>query len=288
MNWKLYLSRPNKIQFLNLGLGKAFDTSFCVSFSIIKCIEAVFNYKISQGVSFINLKWLVDNGYLNANGQVSFSPRYLGTMADTTVYGNTQWNVINCIYAYGLIPETSCPNKADNWAEYADKDKITQEMKALGAEFIKMFDIDDIDTSELDNSPLNAFVRYAEGEGVLSPIGKTNHAISVYNEAETYLDISDNYWQEDKMYAKDKVFYLKGFTIKEKLMETEATKFIKANDLKWIRNEMTGAFGRIIHDTLMTLHSTDRAVLALLDDKVRNGGLSITNTLWDSLNKKEF
>jgi len=288
MDWKKHLTRPNKCQFLNSSLYKAFDTNFCVSFSIIKCIEAVFNYKISQGVSFVNLKWLTDNGYLNDKGQVSFSPRYLGTMADTTIYGNSQWNVINCIYAYGLIPEAMHPNKADSWAEYSDKDKITQEMKDLGAEFLKRFDIDDIDTSELTDSPLVGLIKYADGEGVLSPVGKCNHFAVVYNEAETYLDISDSYWQEEKMYAKDKVFYLKGFTIKEKSMETEATKFIKANDLKWIRNEMTGAFGRIIHDTLMTLHSTDRAVLALLDDKVRNGGLSISNTLWDNLNKKEF
>jgi hypothetical protein len=106
-------------------------------------------------------------------------------------------------------------------------------MKDLGAEFTKRFDIDAFDTSELDESPLQGFVRFADGDGVLSPVGKTNHAVMVEDEKLSYLDISDSYWQEEKMYAKDKVFYLKGFIVKEKLMTIFLQKLLKRG-LKYI------------------------------------------------------
>ena len=286
MNWKQYLSRPNKIQFINSSLYNAFDSGYCVTFSALKVLECVFNYLIKEG---LNTEWLEEKGYFNDKGQIDFSPRFTGTMADTTIYGNTQWNVINCVIAYGLIPETMHPNKANSWAEYADEGKITKEMKALGVEFAKRFDIDAFDTSELNESPLQCFVRYAEGTGVLSPEGKYNHAVMIENETGTYLDISDSYWQEDKMYAKDKVFYLKGFKIKPKTMtQEEIKKFLEDNDKKWVRNSQNGSFGRILQGKLMQIHSLDRGALALLDDKVREAGITITNEQWYSLPLSTF
>lgn len=286
MNWKQYKTRPNKIQFINAGLEKAFNTSYCVTFSKLKMIQAKMNKKAREGM---DISWARSKGYLNANGEFDFSPRYTGTMADTTIYGNNQWNVDNCIVAYGLIPETMHPNKADSWAEYADESKITKEMKDLGDEFTSRYDIDSFFTTSLDESPLQGIVRYMDGSGILSPEGKTNHALMVENEEPDYFEVSDTFWQEEKKYAKDKVFYLKGFTIKEKTMTQEQiTKFLKDNDKKYCRNKTTGAFGRILQGQLFTLHSTDRAVLCLLDDKVREGGIQIDILTWEALPKKEF
>lgn len=288
--WKNYLSRPNKIQFINSGLGNAFDTNFCITFSALKPLQAALNYQVvMKTIPQSLLDWAKEKKYLNKDGMFNFSPRYTGTMADTTIYGNTQWNVCNAIYAYGLIPEVMHPNIANSWAEYADEGKITQEMKDLGAEFLKKFDISDVDTSELDNSPLQGIVRYAEGSGILSPVGKTNHGTTIENEESDHLDTSDSYWQEEKMYAKDKVFYLKGFIIKPKIMtQDEINKFLKDNDKKWVRNSQNGSFGRILQGKLMQIHSTDRGALALLDDKVRQEGISIDNTKWYALPLGDF
>jgi hypothetical protein len=68
----------------------------------------------------------------------------------------------------------------------------------------------------------------------------------------------------------------------------ETAKFIKQNDLKWIRNQKTGAFGRILQGELKTFQTTDRACLALLDDKVRKEGLNISDEIWTSLPKNNF
>lgn len=286
-NWKEYLTKPNKIQFINAGLTKAFDTSFCVTFSFLKAIQDLINFKIENGLISLELiAWLSANKYLNAQRQVDFSPRFTGTMGHTTIYGNTQWNIINCIYAYGLIPETTHPNIADSWEEYADEKKITQEMKDLGMEFLKRFkiEIEDAVLSDLEISPLQAIVRFADGDGILSPEGKTNHGVVIYYREDNCVDISDSYWQEFKKYALNKVFFLQKIIINEKnTMQDELNKFIVENDLKWVRNSQNGAFGRILHGKLMQINSTDRGALALLDDKVRKEGININNEMWYKL-----
>ena len=133
MDWKTYLTRPNKIQFINAGFNNAFDTEACVTFATLKAIQTLMNTKL-----FVknNFEWLRDNGYFNKDTNLDFSVRYTASMSNTTIYGNTFWNVMNCIKAYGLVPESLYPNKANSWNEYMSKDAITQEMKDLGAEFL--------------------------------------------------------------------------------------------------------------------------------------------------------
>lgn len=74
----------------------------------------------------------------------------------------------------------------------------------------------------------------------------------------------------------------------KKIISMETAKFIKDNDLKWIRNQKTGSFGRILQGELKTFQTTDRACLALLDDKVRKEGLNISDEIWSSLPKSAF
>jgi hypothetical protein len=157
---------------------------------------------------------------------------------------------MNCIKAYGLIPESLYPNKANSWNEYMSKDAITQEMKDLGAEFLKRFEIDDIDF-DLSVSPAVGNVRFADGDEILSPVGTLNHYVMIEGRGEigdglpAYYNISDSYWQEEKKYALDKVFYLRGFNIKEKSMTDE--QFIKNNEGKIVFEGVgKGRFGIII------------------------------------------
>jgi hypothetical protein len=224
-NWILYLTRPNKLQFLNAGnQTESFDTSFCITFSALKIIQAILNFQIENRLISVGLiAWLNANGYMNASGQVDLSPRFTGTMAHTTIYGNTQWNVMNCIYAYGVIPEAMHPNQANSWNEYSDQTKITQAMKDLGMEFLKRIriEIDDATLADLINSPLWATVKFADGDGILSPIGADNHGVAVVDDGDgnTFAEESDSYWQEIKKYARTAVHNLNKFTINEKSMD---------------------------------------------------------------------
>lgn len=66
------------------------------------------------------------------------------------------------------------------------------------------------------------------------------------------------------------------------------TKWLKDNDLKWVRNIKTGSFGRILQGELKTFQTLDRACLALIDDKVRDNGIQIDDNLWNNLPKNNF
>jgi hypothetical protein len=209
-------------------------------------------------------------------------------MADTTIYGNTQWNVCNAIYAYGLIPESMYPNTAHDWNEYASEDKVTTGMKWLGAEFLKRFDLDDFDADldDLEKSPLQAIVRFADGgDGILSPEGKTNHGVVVLEKNLDYVDISDSYWQEFKKYALDKIFYLKGFTVKEKIMTNE--QFISNNEKKLIFEGVgAGRFGIIIGGKLRQItpeRSAQACLYAMVNARSFPLGATIQTDLFDAV-----
>jgi hypothetical protein len=289
MNWKNNLC-PHEIQFQNAGTGKAFDTAFCITFSAQKVLKTSTMYKLSNHQMPNELvTWLKDKGYFE-NGFINFSKRFTGILGGTTKKGATQERIINSILCYGLIPEKMFPNKADTLAEYTDSTKITTEMYALGQEFLEKFKItvSDARLEDIKTSPLQAIVRYADGEGILAPKGDTNHGLVIYNVEDNYVDVCDSFWDEFKRYDKSFVHYLKKFTINPRNM-TDNEKFLMDNDLKWCQNKMTGQFGRIMQGKLFTVHSNDRGALVLLDNEVRKtAGLKIEDTLWNNLDKKEF
>lgn len=64
--------------------------------------------------------------------------------------------------------------------------------------------------------------------------------------------------------------------------------FLSSNDLKFIRNQETGAMGQIIAKKLHVATGTDRTALMLLNNHVRENGKSITNADWESLPKVNF
>lgn len=76
--------------------------------------------------------------------------------------------------------------------------------------------------------------------------------------------------------------------INENKKDMEIKTFIEKNDLKWVRNGDTGEFGRVMQKELKVIKTKDRGVLILLDDKIRESGVTIDNNLWKSLPKSEF
>ena len=68
----------------------------------------------------------------------------------------------------------------------------------------------------------------------------------------------------------------------------DTKKFIKNNDLKFVRNKNTGEFGRIMNGKLRTVKTKDRGALLLLDNSHRKNGITITNKEWEQLPQKPF
>lgn len=285
-NWKPY-AVEHEIQWTG-----EYDTLFCVTYSALSAIASLMMYKIKNNlIPATSIKWLQDNGYFK-NGFINFNERFIGTLGETTNVGAYQYKVANAIKNYGLIPQDMFP-LASNFQDNIDPKFITQEMKDLGKEFLNLFQINYEWVSNVKDalkySPVQMVVRFANYEkpdDILAPSGEYNHAVKGVFSTEQYNEIKDTYWQVYKKYRPDKTASFMAFKITVKNMDNEL--FIKQNDLKWIRNQKTGSFGRILQGELKTFQTTDRACLALLDDKVRKEGLNISDEIWSNLPKNAF
>jgi hypothetical protein len=273
-----------------------FETFTCVSFSANDILETLFMYYLRNNmISPQNTRWLVDNGYFR-NGFINFSDRFVAINGKTETIGAYQYLVGDGINKNGLIPESMLPMGGHNQSEYLDSNVITKEMVDLGKEFLKRFTInyewvDDLKDA-LKKSPVQVVVRwanYTNPTDILDPTGNYCHAVMAFKETDDYIEINDSYTQEIKRYAVDQPISFMAYHLtinNENTMDTN--KFIKDNDLKFVRNSNTGAFGRVLQGKLRTFSSTDRAVLCLLDDEIRKGGVQITNAEWEQLPKADF
>jgi glutaredoxin-related protein len=293
-DWDKY-KPDHEIQFLNSGYMNAFDTQACVSFSATDCIETLFMYYLHNVmIDSDNVKWLSDNGYFGSDGIINFSDRFVAINGHTGPQGTLQYEVGDGIRTFGLIPDKMFPNTASSREEYLSG--ITPDMVALGKEFLKRFTINYewVDLTAIGYGPIQGIVEFANYEkpdDILAPTGPTNHAIMVESVTPDYLVINDSYWQEIKKYKPDHVFSFLQYSIINNLQSMnnfDTAKFLKDNDLKFVRNQDNGQFGRILQGKLRIIQSTDRGVLLLLDDKIRNGGVNIPKSEWDQLPSEQF
>ena len=181
---------------------------------------------------------------------------------------------------------------ADNFKDNIDPKFITSEMYALGKEFIKRFPINyewvDNVKDYYDLSPLTVSVRFSDynkPEDILKPEGTPNHRVFVLTCETDYVEVFDTYFQIVKRYDPDYVYSPMAHYLTFTNMDNN---FIANNDKKWVRNQNTGQFGRVLQGKLFVFNSTDRGALALLDDKVRTDGITITNDQWQALPKADF
>ena len=288
-DWTPYLSKPERQR-------KLFDGWTCVNFSSNNCIEVEMNYLIAEGkLSLDDLQWLNNKGYL-VDGKFEISERYDAILSGTIIdKGNSGRNVAMTKSIVGVIPEFMLPFTDDMTAEqYFNSDSVTREMRDLGEEFLERFPIAfkavweaDFE-EELKQSPIQVFVYGWAREGgiYINPDGIWNHAVMMIKKH----TISDSYEPFIKTLEDNYDYYVTGYRyiINYKSMKKEAEQFILDNDLKWIRNAKTGAFGRIIQGELKMIGTDERGVLMLLDARVRENGVNISPELWDSLNKSNF
>jgi len=101
-------------------------------------------------------------------------------------------------------------------------------------------------------------------------------------------------WQKlrENYFINNNRFVFNPWTLIDKpnnIPNMDTQKFLLENDLKFVRNQTTGQFGRIIGGKLRTIENeTSRGALLLLDDKIRNGGINISDSDWGSLPKLIF
>lgn len=289
LDWKPYQVQ-HEIQW-----HETYDTLFCVTYSALESIGALFMYYLSHNlISADNVKWLKDNKYLK-NGFINFNERFTAIKGESGPNGAYQYKIGNAIKNFGLIPQEMLP-MANDFYQNINPDDITEEMYELGREFLKRFTINYEWVSDvkeaLKYSPIQMVVRYAnyiDPEDILDPEGEYNHAVEgVYSET-LYNEIRDTYFQEYKRYNPNKTtsFLAYALTINNNI-SMDTTKWLKDNDLKWVRNSNTGGFGRVLQGKLMVFNTVDRGTLALLDDKIRGGGVTITNEVWGQLPKENF
>ncbi len=292
-NWKQW-EIEHEIQFYN-DTDTPYDTLFCVTFSALACIGAIFTYHLHKGnIPTSHAKWLTDNGYFK-NGFVNFNERYTAIKGGTGTNGAWQWQVADGIRKWGLIPQDAFP-MADNFTENISVNSITPELEEKGKEFLKRFQINYewvADFKEgLKYSPIQTVVRFAnynKPTDILKPEGAYNHAVKGIFATQDYNEIRDTYWQVYKRYHPDYTRSFMAFNLLTLNNNMDTNEFIKNNDTRLIRNTNTGAYGVIYAGNFLKI-SQERAGLFTIDRLARNleekGVVAINQAEWDDLDKE--
>ena len=120
----------------------------CATRGPINILETKFTYLIKNKIiSEKNIAWLHDKGYITLDGKVEFSDRFVAINSGTTEQGNSLKAPLDAIRTHsdenkncGLIPKFMFP-QIDDFDEYYDASKITDEMRKLGHDFLDRFSI---------------------------------------------------------------------------------------------------------------------------------------------------
>jgi len=189
-DWEKYLPDAEEQHGLYL------ETQACVTFSALNVLETIFNYQMQAGL--IDTGWLNQNGYI-IGGKVNFSDRFTAKMSGTTRRGNTGGRVADSIRHDGLVPEVLYPfpriqrSPVFDWDDYYAE--IPEELKELGKEFAKRFDIqyERVEVKNfkeaLEHSPVQVYISTGcpRKNGVWQRCGKTiNHAVMLYKIKDVY------------------------------------------------------------------------------------------------------
>lgn len=110
-DWRPFLP-TNVTQLMKASNGNSYgDSNACVSFAAGQSVEAQLNFQIKDKlISADNLAWLKVNGYIDGNGSVLLSKRFIAKMSGTTpAIGNSLPNVWASIRHDGAVPEALWP-----------------------------------------------------------------------------------------------------------------------------------------------------------------------------------
>ena len=203
------------------------DFMDCASRSVINILEFKLNYVYRNDLQPMLKKWLEDNGYVNENGFVELSDRFVAMKSGTSRTGNSLKAPCDAAHSWGVIPKAMLPaNKNMTWAEYHEVSDITVDMDKLGMEFIKRFKINynivlSTDFSDLlliEPIDVGGYAwKFPNEEGVYQRNEKTfNHAFMIFGKPDfrifdNYIDSFDGDWV--KQLAGDYNFIPYGYRI---------------------------------------------------------------------------
>lgn len=176
----------------------------CASRGPLNVIETKFNYLIkNKKLSFENHMWLKGNGYLNDEGQIEFSDRFVAILSGTTAQGNSLKAPLDAIRKNGLIPKIIFP-QVESFDEYYNASKITDEMRKLGDEFKSRFVINYEKLYTIDLKDILIVGGYAwplPVEGEYPPVEHTpNHCFILFTIPQYFA--FDNYLDADGDFIK--------------------------------------------------------------------------------------
>jgi len=184
-NWEAYLP---VVEFQNNG---GYDRYACATYSYLNPLEIL---------------------YLRLTGkEINFSDRFLAKASGTTKSGNYMYKVAETARKIGLLLESQYPDVNTDWDDYY-KD-IPEELYTEALKFLDEWDLYHEwveDTNEaireaLREAPLQVYVRFASGDGILNPVGRRQHFVTLYAMTDAY-EIFDHYTQSRKRYSLDYKF----------------------------------------------------------------------------------
>ncbi len=143
------------------------DTDLCWDFSFTEILET--RLKILETLGLIpqsTLDWAKQKGYKDSDGDWYLSRKWEGIISGVQQNGNEQINASVIASQVGMIPNSMLPytfnpldtTNAQFVADYFNPALITDEMKALGKEFLTKFTIQ---AENIDATPAN-FTKYLQ------------------------------------------------------------------------------------------------------------------------------
>ena len=215
------------------------DFQDCASRGPVNLLEAKFTYAYLNGLMKPeNRQWLRDKGYIQ-NGKVTFSDRFVAIGSGTTRSGNSLKAPVDFIYRNGLIPKSMLPKiEGSTWEQHHDPSKVTEEMRALGRQFVARWTINyervytDQFPQELKKDfldlALNAWLPPVNGEYPDPANSPPNHVVAGIKPqtfvADNYIDKTDGDFI--KKLAPNFTFYEYGYRLpvsKEVTQEEQKT-----------------------------------------------------------------
>ncbi len=128
------------------------DSDSCWFLSAINCVEDQCGFLRKAGMfSAEDIKFFEDNGYIDSDGDFSFSERFGEILSGARDNGNNQMNAGIIMQEYGLIPRSMLSytkQEADSFAtreafdaDYFNAGAVSDQMRALGQESLKHINI---------------------------------------------------------------------------------------------------------------------------------------------------
>ena len=177
------------------------DMMDCATRGPHNIIETKLNWLYKEGkIKGKNIKWLRDNGYFNGE-KIEISDAFIAILSKTTRTGNSLKSPLDALHEYGFIPKSKLPLlKSMTFDQYHNPNRITAQLKALGAEskrrfpigYIRVFaqDYDEILTKDLLNVAGYAWSAPVNGEYPRSG-NQANHCFIIFKHPKYFA--FDNY-----------------------------------------------------------------------------------------------